>query len=144
VLVADSGGIYGLYNRDDKHHHALAEAIAAESGPIVIPSAILAEIDFMLISRLGAKAEDRFLDAILQGIFTISQFTLEDAAACKDLLLRYHDLDLGLADAAVIATADRLGTARILTVDMRDFRAVRSKKGKPFELVPGSIARRKP
>jgi predicted nucleic acid-binding protein len=41
----------------------------------------------------------------------------------------------------VIATAERLGVDRILTVDERDFRAVRSKGGKPFVILP-AVARR--
>jgi predicted nucleic acid-binding protein len=41
-----------------------------------------------------------------------------------------------LADASVIATAERLGTRRILTVDERHFRVVRASDGKPFILLP--------
>lgn len=52
------------------------------------------------------------------------------------LIERYRDLDLGLADTAVMATAERRGTLRILTVDERDFRAVLSRNGKPFVLLP--------
>jgi len=36
----------------------------------------------------------------------------------------------------VIATAERLNIDRILTVDVRDFSAVRSRKGRPFVLLP--------
>jgi hypothetical protein len=36
----------------------------------------------------------------------------------------------------VIATSERLGVNRILTVDERDFRAVRGADGKPFRLLP--------
>ena len=62
--------------------------------------------------------------------------TVEDAGFCRKLLARYKDLDLGLADAAVIATAERLGIRTILTVDERDFRAVRTVKGEAFRLLP--------
>ena len=64
-------------------------------------------------------------------------FTEADAARCKELLLKYEDLDLGLVDAAVVATAERLNIRRILTVDERDFRAVRPARGEPFVLMPG-------
>jgi len=36
----------------------------------------------------------------------------------------------------VIATAERLGIRTILTVDERDFRAVRTSRGEPFVLLP--------
>jgi hypothetical protein len=51
-------------------------------------------------------------------------------------LKTHADLDLGLADASVIAAAERKGVRRILTVDLRDFRAVRTIDGKPFTLLP--------
>lgn len=41
----------------------------------------------------------------------------------------YRDLNPGLADTAVFATAERLNIKKVLTVDERDFRAMRSKLG---------------
>jgi predicted nucleic acid-binding protein len=136
ALVADTGAIYALFDRRDKHHKAVRAAVMAEAGAILIPVAILAELDYLLHTRLGQKAEERFLDGVLQGSFTLCPFTLEDAAECKRILIQYRELELGLADASVIATAERTGVHRILTVDTRDFRAVQSAKGTPFELLP--------
>jgi predicted nucleic acid-binding protein len=137
ALVADTGALNALFDRLDKHHKAVRDAVMAESGAILVPVAILAELDYFLRTRLGQQAEERFLDGLLQGSFTLHPFTLEDAAECKRILIRYRDLDLGLAGASVIATAERTGVRRILTVDTRDFRAVQSSRGEPFELLPG-------
>ena len=54
---------------------------------------------------------------------------------------KYADLDLGLCDAAVVAVAERLKIKRILTVDERDFRAVRAANGEAFVLVPADLGR---
>ena len=67
---------------------------------------------------------------------TLDPFTSADVHRCRVLLQTYADLKLGLADASVITTAERLGIRRILTVDERDFRAVRSSSGTPFTLLP--------
>ncbi len=136
AVVADSGALYALYDRRDRNHRAVREALRAEHGPILIPAAILAEIDYLLRVRIGPAAELRFLEGIEKGAFTVEAFTLEDAAFCRKLLARYKNLDLGLADASVIATAERLGIRTILTVDERDFRAVQTLKGEPFVLLP--------
>lgn len=136
ALIADSGALYALYDQRDKHHKAVRAAVTAESGAILIPVAILAEISYLLTSRLGQKAETRFLEGILRGAFTLYPFTVDDAAECKEILAQYADWELGIADAAVIAAAERTGVRRILTVDTRDFRAVRSRRGEPFELLP--------
>jgi hypothetical protein len=59
-----------------------------------------------------------------------------DLPRCRELITTYRDLDLGYVDAAVIATAERLDTDRILTVDLRDFRAIRPATGRPLILLP--------
>ena len=76
---------------------------------------------------------------IILGSFNLEQFTHPDIARCRALVGKYRDLDLGLADASVIAIAERLRVDRILTVNERDFRAIRSESGKPFVLLPADL-----
>ena len=76
----------------------------------------------------------RFLADILECAFVIEALMLADLERCAALISKYHDL--GLSDASVMAVAERIGTDRILTVDLRDFRAIRSVRGKSFRLLP--------
>jgi uncharacterized protein len=136
AAIADSGALYGLYNRRDRHHRALRAAIVHEPGAILVPAAILSEVDYLLGAKLGVKAELDLLDDILAGAFTLEPFSLADLRRSRELIDQYSSLDIGLADAAVIAVAERVGTRRILTVDERHFRIVRAADGKPFTLLP--------
>jgi len=142
ALVADSGGIYGLYDRRDSAHGKLREALERERDQIVIPSATLGEVDYLLRVRLGTRALLQFLSDVDAGAFRVEAVTPTDLRRCAALLEKYSDLDLGLCDAAVIAVAERLGTDRILTVDERDFRAIRSVRGKSFRLLPADLRKR--
>jgi uncharacterized protein len=136
ALVADSGAIYAIYDASDRHHAAVTDVIAEETGSILIPMVILAEIDYLLRVRLGSRAVERFLEGISVGGLSLEPFTSRDLDRCRWLLTKYADLDIGLADAAVLATAERTGIRRILTVDERHFRALRPADGKPFRLLP--------
>jgi len=136
AVVADSGAIYALYDSGDAHYTAVKRALGSERGVILIPAAVLAEIDYLLRTFLGSGAELDFLESILEGAFTVEPPQRTDWVRCRELIRRYRDLDLGLADSMVIATAERLGIHRILTVDQRHFRAVVSAGGKPFVLLP--------
>jgi uncharacterized protein len=136
AAIADSGALYGLYNRRDRHHRALRAAIMHEHGAILVPAAILSEVDYLLGAKLGVKAELDLLDDILAGAFTLEPFSLADLRRSRELIDQYSGLDIGLADAAVIAVAERVGKRRILTVDERHFRVVRAADGKPFTLLP--------
>jgi predicted nucleic acid-binding protein len=139
AAIADSGALYGLYNRRDRYHRALRAAIVHEPGAILVPAAILSEVDYLIGAKLGVKAELDFLDDILAGAFTLEPFTLADLRRSRELIDQYSSLDLGLADAAVIATAERIGTRRILTVDEKHFRVIRASDGKPFTLLPADV-----
>jgi hypothetical protein len=73
---------------------------------MIVPMAILAEIDYLLRVRLGSHALFRFLEGVTVGGFSLEPFTSQDLASCQTLLKTYDDLELGLAEAAVIATAE--------------------------------------
>ena len=136
AVVADSGGIYALYDIADVHHVAVRHAVENDSGPIVVPVAILAELDYMLRTHLGVEAETAFLDDVIKGSFELAPLSAEDLPRCRSLLVKYRNLDLGLADTAVIATAERLKIHRVLTVDQRDYRVVRADLDGPFVVLP--------
>ena len=136
ALIADSGALYAIYDARDRHHAAVTDAIDRETATIIVPAAILAEVDYLLRVRIGAPAVSRFLEGVRIGGLVLEPFTASGVARCQTLLETYADLDIGLADASVIVAADRLKTHRILTLDLRHFRAVRSADGRPFTLLP--------
>jgi uncharacterized protein len=140
AIVADSGGIYGLYDARDSAHVRLRGAVERERSRIVIPSVALGEIDYLLRARLGNRALVQFFSDVEKGAFDIEPVTAEDLRRCRTLIIKYSNLDLGLCDSAVVAVAERLGVDVILTVDQRDFRAIRSSKGKAFRLLPSDRA----
>ena len=142
ALVADSGGIFALYDARDRHHAAVSSLLRETATTIYLPSPLLGELGYMLSQWLGTKALLRFLSDVEAGAFRIEPFLMDDLRRTRALLKTYSELDLGLCDAAVVATAERLGLDRILTVDERDFRVIRSSKGSPFKLLPADYARK--
>src|SRR5579884_536214 len=97
----------------DAHHAAVREAIEHERGPLLVPMAILAEVDYLLRTFLGTDAELDFLDGIARGFYILTPLVDADLSRCQELIAQYRDNDLGLADTAVVATAERLGIQRI-------------------------------
>lgn len=136
ALVCDTGGVYALYDADDAYHSAARAAVEQERGALIVPVAILSEIDYLLSRRLGTKAAIDFLRSIQAGAFTLCGTTSEDIVRCVELVQQYEDMGLGLADSAVVAIAERLRVQRILTVDHRHFRAVRPRGFEFFVVVP--------
>ncbi len=133
TLIGDTGALIALYDKDDDYHHAVL-SIIEKTSTIIIPDVILAEIDYLLCKFLGVKAEVDFLEALIEGTYTLYRLDKQDFTRCRERLKQYQDLDLGLADTSVMATAERLNIYNILTIDERDFRAVHLKK--PLVLLP--------
>ena len=51
-------------------------------------------------------------------------------------MVQYRDLPLGLADATVVATAERMNIQRVFTVDQRHFRAIQPRGLNHFIILP--------
>lgn len=96
---------------------------------------MVTEVAYLLGTRLGAEAEVRFLGDLAAGNLLAEPVAAGDWLRIAELVARYRDLPLGTVDASVVATAERLGTAEVATLDRRHFTVVRSTLG-PLTLVP--------
>lgn len=136
MLILDSGGLYALLDRDDQDHATTVAAVAHETGPFVLPTLVLAEVGFLISRRGGSAAELRFVAEVAAGRYELDHPTQGDLDRAVELLGDYGDLDLGITDATVMACAERRGCRRILSLDRRDFLAVRPRGFAAFELLP--------
>ena len=140
TLLLDAAPILALADRADPMQGAVAAVLRDEPGDLVIPSPVCAEVDYLLGARLGRAARVAFLDDLAAGRFMVPCLEPDDYSVVAGLERKYADLDVGLADLAVVVLAGRLNTRRVLTFDERHFRALRSLKGAHFILLPADDA----
>jgi len=76
------------------------------------------------------------LKEVANGAYDLAPFGTEDVARAVDILDRYADLDIGLADASIVVLAERHRSSDVLSLDERHFRAVRGPRGRPFRILP--------
>lgn len=124
MIVADTGAVVALIDRDDQHHESLRDAFESQPDQWVLPWAILPEVDYVVHSRLGVDAARAFRRDVLEGAFVVAWDEGRDLRRAVDLDEMHADLSLGLVDAVVMAMAERLGAQAIATLDLRDFGAV--------------------
>ncbi len=85
ALICDTGAVYALYDADDAHHASSTAVVEAEPGPLFLPVILLAEIDYLLTTRLGADAALDFLQGVEAGAFTLVPLASEDLRRCREL-----------------------------------------------------------
>lgn len=136
MILVDSSALYAAVVRSQSAHEAVRRVIEAEEGPYVLSPFVLAEVDYLLTDREGVDAELALLTEIETGAYELASFNSRDVGEARQLIQRYRDLEIGLADASLVGLAGRLGTDHILTLDERHFRVLRTPSGRPFTLLP--------
>lgn len=136
MITLDTSGLFAIFNDRDKNHEVMLAARDSDAGPYIVPAGILAEIAWMAEHTLGLGVLDAFLLDLERGSYTFDCGD-NDWARMRQLTHRYADLRLGLADAAVIACAERNG-GRVLTTDHRHFPVV-ARGEKSISIVPETL-----
>jgi predicted nucleic acid-binding protein len=136
VIVLDTSGLLAALDADQHHHEQAREVLTEDPGPLLLSPFVLAELDHLLLQRVGTEAERALLDQVARGAYDLVGFGAAEVATAAEVLGSYDELRLGLADASVVVIAAAARTTRLLTLDERHFRAVRPLWGKAFTLLP--------
>ena len=124
MIVADTGAVVALLDAGDRHHASLREIYLSDPDRWLLPWAILPEVDYLVATQLGAKAQTAFLADLAGGAFSVEWGQESDLDAAARICQQYTDLQIGLVDGVVIATAERLGASAVATLDLRHFGAI--------------------
>ena len=135
MILLDTSGLLAAID-DRQPEHAAAARIVLRPNIRLLSPFVLAELDYLLATRLGQAAELRFLDEVTRGAYQLAEFGPTEIADASAVIRRYAALNLGLADASIVVLADRNQCLDVLTLDQRHFRTVRGPGGRPFRLLP--------
>ncbi len=136
MILLDTSGLLAAIDGSQRMHAACAAALASARPPFLLSPFVLAELDYLLATRVGPAAEAAFLDEVTRGAYRLEPFAAPDVGLAKQVLERYPDLGLGLADASIVVLAARHRTRDVLTLDRRHFRAIRTLDRKAFRILP--------
>lgn len=135
-VLLDTGVIVALLDRSERLHETCAETVRELEAPLITCEAVIAESCYLLRNLAGAP--ESVIENVAAGIFQIPFQLSRDTAGVKQVLRKYRDRQIDLADACLIRLADEFGTGDILTLD-RDFAIYRWARNKPFNVLPSKI-----
>jgi predicted nucleic acid-binding protein len=141
IVVADTSGIIAASDRNAPESAACRE-ILQQAGTVIISPLVLTEVDHLAKARFGSRARTAIIDFVIaearQTRFQIPETGIEILDTARLVQKQYASLDL--ADAVNVALAAQYRTDAMLTLDRRDFRAVRPlTPHKWFRLLPDDL-----
>lgn len=137
-ILVDTGFWVAANNRKDAHHKPVIgwlEKNINANFRFVTTWIVLCESFFLIKYKVGFQTAANLIKAYNRSEFDVLNLELEHSHRVIELLNKYEDLDIDLADVSLVIAAEQYNTGEILTVDNNDFDSLRWKKNKQFKLI---------
>jgi len=137
MILADAGPLVAVLDRRDPHHRRCMEVAPAFSvGPLLTTWPCFAEAMYLLHSRGGYRYQEALWEMYGGGGIQMLDLTPAETLRMADLMARYRDVPMDLADASLVVAAERRSERRIFTLDSH-FWTYRLSDGSALEPIPG-------
>ncbi len=136
-MIVDTSALLAYFDRNEPRHSELVRVIDATDEPLVVSPYVVAELDYLVMTRHGTRAEQAVLQELVGGAWTLADMPVALVAQALAVMDRYADQPIGLADASNIVLAQAFQTTTIATLDRRHFSVLRFADGTAPRLLPG-------
>jgi uncharacterized protein len=137
LIIIDTGPIFAFFDRDDNHHHLCIEVLKEIKEPLVTTWPVITESFYLL--NFSRNVQDALWQVIQRGGLVIHALEGEGYLRCRELMRKYQDIPLDLADATLVALGENKRLSKIFTLDHKDFHAYRPRHKRRFSLIPAEL-----
>ena len=136
AILLDPSAVVAAADVADLNHRAAVAWFAAADEPLLLGALGLAELDLLLQRELGVAATEAVLAALVSDAIRLVEPTREDLARATVLLREAAEHRPRLADALLVAAAERLGVRRVAAFDRRPLAVFRPRHVRALEFEP--------
>ncbi len=136
MIVLDTSGLLAWIDASQRSHSTVVASMKQFAAPYLLSPFVLAELDYLLATRVGGIAEHALLQEVENGAYELVAFTAEDVGRARRVMKQFQDFSIGLVDASIVVIAEEYRTHAILTLDERHFRTLTGVDRRPFPLLP--------
>ncbi|MEO5885709.1 MAG: VapC toxin family PIN domain ribonuclease, partial [Candidatus Limnocylindrales bacterium] len=119
AILLDGSIVLAAADRADLNHDAAVAWFGRAAEPLLLGALTLGELDVLLQRELGPAATQAVLRSIADGAVRLVTPTATDLTRAGLLLTEAAEHGPRLADAVLVATAERLDVHRVATFDRR-------------------------
>ena len=123
-----------LIHADDRHHASCRDALEQIRESLATVWPVITEA--MCLLDFSAEAQDALWRLLERDAVKILSLDAGDVPRLRELMRKYRDLPMDLADAALVRAAERERISRVFTIDRRDFEVYRPRGIRRFTILP--------
>jgi len=143
IVIGDTSGLVSAFNSDDPGQAAARSALQRASVTVISPL-VFAEIEHIMTRNIDSNAAHQVIDWLLAQERTkrvlLPELTAPALRRARKIQGMYAALRLDLADSVNVVLAAEYETDCVLTLDRRDFRAIRPlTHHRAFRLLPDDL-----
>jgi uncharacterized protein len=123
VILIDAGPLVALVDADDQHHEKCVDCLKGLREPLATVWPPLVEALYLLGDI--PQGQEALWEILERGAVQLLRLDLEDIPRIRELMIKYSDRPMDLADAALVRVAEREGIRKVFTVERNDFAVYR-------------------
>ncbi len=134
MILVDAGPLVALLHRDDQNHDLCVNTLRSLREPLGTAWPVVTEAMYLL--GFSWRAQDALWEMIGSEVLGLLSLDSSDVSRMRELMRKYRDLPMDVADAALVRLAEREAIHRIFTLDRRDFAVYRPARIGRFSVLP--------
>lgn len=134
MVLMDAGPLVALIHADDEHHERCKAVFRSLRESLATVWPVFTEAMYLL--NFSWQAQEALWELTERGTVTLLPLDDQDLPRIRELMRKYRDLPMDLADAALVRVAEREKLRRVFTLDRRDFEVYRPARLGRFILLP--------
>jgi uncharacterized protein len=115
AAIVDTGPLVTLFDRAERRHYWAAERFNELDAPLLVCEPVLAEAMYLLARY--PKAQDAVMQLVQNGALNVAFRIDEHIGKLRQLLQKYRDTPMSLADACIVCMAEIHDRHAVLTLD---------------------------
>ena len=132
-VLVDAGPLVAFLDRADPSHEQCVAALKTLRDPLITVWPAFTEAMYLL--RQSWPAQKALWSRLETDALGLAPLDESDAPRMRELMEKYRDLPMDLADAALVRVAERDSLTRVFTLDRTHFTLYRAGRRRRFTLV---------
>ena len=134
MILVDAGPLVALLDADDQHHASCVAALKQVREPLATVWPALTEAMYLLGDL--PRAQEALFEMLARRVVQLLPLDLVDVPRLRELMRKYADRPMDMADAALLRVAEREGIRKVFTIDRKDFSVYRLHGRLRITLIP--------